>query len=207
MRGNAAIFKCQIPSFVADHVDLTEWVSTENDTYKIGENFGVTLRHYQIRSNLPSSVCSFIYAWFVFAVIKWTSQLFRFPITDISTQSYFQLCLTRTRSTLWTSMCWKEIQLFWNVTFRLLFRILLSLTRGLMRRRVKNIVTRWGENWVDFEIIKLNWFVVNIVCHKLSIFFWFYYFNPILKIPFRLIFYSISLTACLYPKHPSSPRN
>lgn len=44
MRGNAAIFKCQIPSFVADHVDQTEWVSTENDTYKIGENFGVTLR-------------------------------------------------------------------------------------------------------------------------------------------------------------------
>lgn len=35
MRGNTAIFKCQIPSFVSDHVDLMEWVNTENVTYKL----------------------------------------------------------------------------------------------------------------------------------------------------------------------------
>lgn len=40
MRGNTAIFKCQIPSFVSDHVDLTEWTSTENDTYKFGNEYG-----------------------------------------------------------------------------------------------------------------------------------------------------------------------
>lgn len=42
MRGNTAIFKCQIPSFVADHVDLVEWTSTENDTYKLGNDYGAT---------------------------------------------------------------------------------------------------------------------------------------------------------------------
>lgn len=40
MRGNTAIFKCQIPSFVADHVDLMEWTSTENDTYTFGSDYG-----------------------------------------------------------------------------------------------------------------------------------------------------------------------
>lgn len=40
MRGNTAIFKCQIPSFVGDHVDLTEWISTENDTYTFGNEYG-----------------------------------------------------------------------------------------------------------------------------------------------------------------------
>lgn len=38
MKGNTAIFKCQIPSFVSDHVDIVEWVSTENDTYRIGDD-------------------------------------------------------------------------------------------------------------------------------------------------------------------------
>lgn len=40
MRGNTAIFKCQIPSFVSDHVDLTEWISTENETYVLGDEYG-----------------------------------------------------------------------------------------------------------------------------------------------------------------------
>lgn len=42
MRGNTAIFKCQIPSFVSDHVDVTEWTSTENDTYRLTNDYGAT---------------------------------------------------------------------------------------------------------------------------------------------------------------------
>lgn len=38
MRGNTAIFKCNLPSFVSDHVDLLEWISTENTTYKHGDD-------------------------------------------------------------------------------------------------------------------------------------------------------------------------
>ena len=44
MRGNTAIFKCQIPSFVSDHVDLTEWISTENDTYRTGDEYGANYK-------------------------------------------------------------------------------------------------------------------------------------------------------------------
>lgn len=40
MRGNTAIFKAQIPSFVSDHVDIIEWISTDNDTYRFGDTYG-----------------------------------------------------------------------------------------------------------------------------------------------------------------------
>lgn len=33
IRGNSAIFKCQIPSFVTDHVEITEWQDTEGSHY------------------------------------------------------------------------------------------------------------------------------------------------------------------------------
>lgn len=33
IKGNAAIFKCQTPSFVADHVDITDWIDTEGGTF------------------------------------------------------------------------------------------------------------------------------------------------------------------------------
>lgn len=49
MRGNTAIFKCQIPSFVSDHhIELLEWTSTDNDTYRPGDDYGVH------RDKLPS---------------------------------------------------------------------------------------------------------------------------------------------------------
>ena len=40
MRGNSAIFKCQIPSFVGDHVDILEWISTENQTFAHTKDYG-----------------------------------------------------------------------------------------------------------------------------------------------------------------------
>lgn len=33
IKGNTAIFKCQIPSFVSDHVDVISWQDTENNKY------------------------------------------------------------------------------------------------------------------------------------------------------------------------------
>lgn len=33
IKGNTAIFKCQTPSFVADHIDITDWIDTEGGVY------------------------------------------------------------------------------------------------------------------------------------------------------------------------------
>ncbi|CAD7088395.1 unnamed protein product [Hermetia illucens] len=33
IKGNSAVFKCQIPSFVADHVEIIEWVDTNGGSY------------------------------------------------------------------------------------------------------------------------------------------------------------------------------
>ncbi|XP_032672549.1 Down syndrome cell adhesion molecule-like protein Dscam2 isoform X3 [Odontomachus brunneus] len=33
IRGNAAIFKCQVPSFVADHVDVVSWIDSNGGSY------------------------------------------------------------------------------------------------------------------------------------------------------------------------------
>jgi len=33
IRGNAAIFKCQVPSFVADHVDVVGWIDSNGGSY------------------------------------------------------------------------------------------------------------------------------------------------------------------------------
>ncbi|XP_054089352.1 cell adhesion molecule Dscam2 isoform X45 [Zeugodacus cucurbitae] len=33
IKGNAAIFKCQTPSFVADHIDIVDWVDTDGGVY------------------------------------------------------------------------------------------------------------------------------------------------------------------------------
>ena len=34
IRGNAAIFKCQVPSFVADHVDVASWIDSDGGNYR-----------------------------------------------------------------------------------------------------------------------------------------------------------------------------
>ncbi|XP_034950741.1 Down syndrome cell adhesion molecule-like protein Dscam2 isoform X7 [Chelonus insularis] len=38
IRGNAAIFKCQVPSFVADHVDVAGWIDSAGGNYKADDN-------------------------------------------------------------------------------------------------------------------------------------------------------------------------
>ncbi|XP_041784498.1 Down syndrome cell adhesion molecule-like protein Dscam2 isoform X39 [Anopheles merus] len=39
IRGNTALFKCQIPSFVADHVEIIEWTATDGTSFKKDETF------------------------------------------------------------------------------------------------------------------------------------------------------------------------
>lgn len=38
LRGNTAILKCHIPSFVADYVFVSGWTSDDGDEYSINEN-------------------------------------------------------------------------------------------------------------------------------------------------------------------------
>lgn len=41
IRGNAAILKCEIPSFVADFVYVESWVDEEGTVFKYSDNYGV----------------------------------------------------------------------------------------------------------------------------------------------------------------------
>jgi hypothetical protein len=44
IRGNAAIMKCKIPSFVADFVILESWIDSEGHEYQPNQDeFGITL--------------------------------------------------------------------------------------------------------------------------------------------------------------------
>lgn len=38
IKGNAAILKCNIPSFVSDHVEVIDWVDTNGGHYTKDEN-------------------------------------------------------------------------------------------------------------------------------------------------------------------------
>lgn len=38
--GNSIILKCQVPSFVADFVDVLSWHTDENEDFYPGENYG-----------------------------------------------------------------------------------------------------------------------------------------------------------------------
>lgn len=33
IKGNAAVLKCNIPSFVSDHVEITEWIDSNGGQY------------------------------------------------------------------------------------------------------------------------------------------------------------------------------
>ena len=39
MRGNSAILKCSIPSFVADFVYVTAWIDDEGNEYLASEDY------------------------------------------------------------------------------------------------------------------------------------------------------------------------
>lgn len=41
IKGNAAVLKCNIPSFVADHVEIVEWVDTNGERYFRDSDIGI----------------------------------------------------------------------------------------------------------------------------------------------------------------------
>lgn len=40
IKGNAAILKCNIPSFVSDHVEIIEWIDSNGSHYTRDDNAG-----------------------------------------------------------------------------------------------------------------------------------------------------------------------
>lgn len=95
MRGNTAIFKCQIPSFVSDHVDVTEWTSTENDTYRLTNDYGATkLTDYL---SFPLSLFQlFKLIWFKFWFLQrqWTTTKSSLSYFDSFTLFHSNFCLS-----------------------------------------------------------------------------------------------------------------
>lgn len=52
IRGNAAIFKCQVPSFVADHVDVAGWIDSDGGNYRANDesaSYGTEMSFTRIR--------------------------------------------------------------------------------------------------------------------------------------------------------------
>lgn len=43
IRGNTAVLKCSIPSFVADFVYVDSWIDEEGTVYKTSDNYGLWL--------------------------------------------------------------------------------------------------------------------------------------------------------------------
>jgi len=48
IRGNAAILKCTIPSFVAEFVSVESWVGSDNSTFKASTDYGIIYTDYGI---------------------------------------------------------------------------------------------------------------------------------------------------------------
>lgn len=47
IRGNAAVMKCKIPSFVADFVLIDAWIADDGKMLKYGnENYGIYFAHF-----------------------------------------------------------------------------------------------------------------------------------------------------------------
>lgn len=51
IRGNAAILKCLIPSFVADFVSVVSWHTDQNENFYPGSSEGICKTHYLIEEN------------------------------------------------------------------------------------------------------------------------------------------------------------
>lgn len=44
IKGNAAVFKCNIPSFVSDYVEIVSWQDTEGTQYPMASSYGTSTR-------------------------------------------------------------------------------------------------------------------------------------------------------------------
>lgn len=52
IRGNAAILKCTIPSFVAEFVSVDSWVGSDGSTFKPTNDYGTTVSVLCLSSTL-----------------------------------------------------------------------------------------------------------------------------------------------------------
>lgn len=54
LRGNTALLKCHIPSFVADYVFVSSWTSDDGDEYSINANhaYGIEIEKYSYCSKV-----------------------------------------------------------------------------------------------------------------------------------------------------------
>lgn len=59
IRGNAAIFKCHIPSFVSDNVQVVSWHDTEGGEYIFNEHYGTYNRCLECIKHLDCPVLLF----------------------------------------------------------------------------------------------------------------------------------------------------
>lgn len=48
IKGNAAVFKCNIPSFVSDYVDIVSWQDTDGTLYLPPTNYGTKEEKFYI---------------------------------------------------------------------------------------------------------------------------------------------------------------
>lgn len=48
IRGNSAVMKCQVPSYVSDFVNVISWI-TEDSEFILGSDYGRQLRIYGCR--------------------------------------------------------------------------------------------------------------------------------------------------------------
>lgn len=54
IRGNTAVLKCSIPSFVADFVQVEAWIAEDGETHvPSSENYGMLKHHYHKILLLP----------------------------------------------------------------------------------------------------------------------------------------------------------
>lgn len=83
IRGNAAILKCAIPSFVADFVVVVSWIDSDGKTYDLGSNddgkFGfeglgfprIRPLHRPFRCRIPDVCTKFFLAYCLYFCYFW----------------------------------------------------------------------------------------------------------------------------------------
>lgn len=60
IRGNAAILKCTIPSFVAEFVSVESWVGSDGSTFRPSTDYGITHVHTRSYSSSTLILLSFL---------------------------------------------------------------------------------------------------------------------------------------------------
>ena len=80
IRGNAAIFKCQVPSFVADYVEVAGWIDSNDGRYSTEEELYGT-RNRSFKKMFRPVLCSpyfwthFVNSYFKLGPVVWLQLL------------------------------------------------------------------------------------------------------------------------------------